>query len=71
MDTKEFTQLLIDRLSRCFPPENIKKEWDVGKESVDDFDKNKHYAPRIDVVISPLNVDKNIKENNQNLKMRF
>ena len=67
MDTKKFTQILIDKLRTIFPLEQIKKEWDVGKDSGDAFDRRIYYTPKVDIAIGPFNKDQRLKLNNKKI----
>jgi len=65
MDTETFTKKLIISLQRTFPSGDILQEWNVAKESRDDFNNQDYYAPRVDVAIGPFNIDRNLDRNNK------
>jgi hypothetical protein len=67
MDTGEFTQILIDKLETIFPPDKIIKEWDVGKESGDAFDRNIYYTPKVDIAVGSFNIDQRVELNNRKI----
>jgi len=67
MDTKKFTQILIDKLGTIFPPEQIIKEWDVGKESGDAFDRRIYYTPKVDIAVGSFNIDQRVELNNKKI----
>jgi len=64
MKTDEVTQKLSVILRRRFPGNQICTEWDVAKNSEDDFERRKYYAPRVDISVGPFNTDSQILRNN-------
>lgn len=67
MDTKKFTKTLITKLETVFSSEQVIKEWDVGKESGDAFDRQKYYTPKVDIAVGPFNIDQKWKFNNKKI----
>lgn len=65
MKTDEFTHLLLARLRACFPEESISPEWNVSKNSQDDFSNTEYYAPRVDIAIGPFNINRDLENNNE------
>jgi hypothetical protein len=53
-------------LKRIFGNDNVKKEWDVAKNSRDAFTREL-YCPRIDYVVGPFNIDANVYQNGQTI----
>lgn len=64
MRTNEFTSRLLTKLRLIFPPDLVIKEWNVSKNSRDDFDNREFYAPRVDIAIGPFNINRNLGRNN-------
>ena len=52
------TDAVLDLLIHVFDKENVKKEWDVAKNTQDDLTRE-FYRPRIDYAIGPLNNERN------------
>lgn len=67
MDTKKFTQILIDKLGTIFPSEQIIKEWDVGKDSGDAFNRRIYYTPKVDIAVGSFNIDQRVELNNEKI----
>lgn len=66
MKTDEFTRLLLAKLRTYFPAEAISPEWNVSKNSQDDFNNIEYYAPRVDIAIGPFNINRDLENNNEN-----
>lgn len=47
------------------------KEWDVAKDSNDDYNRQMHYAPRVDVAISPFMINYVTDEEKRKLTIAF
>lgn len=65
MKTDEFTRLLLTKLNTVFPAEEISPEWNVSKDSQDDFNNIEYYAPRVDIAIGPFNINRDLDNNNE------
>jgi hypothetical protein len=57
MNTKELQDKLILLLQDKFNDSEVKSEWDVAKESQDDYNR-KLYCPRVDIAVSPFNINR-------------
>lgn len=66
-EVEEYQDGVYRSLSRIFGEHNVEKEWDVAKGSSDDFTREL-YCPRLDVVVGPFNVDRNIDVNNERIR---
>ena len=67
MNTRKFTQILIEKLETIFPPDQIIKEWDVGMDSSDAFDRRIYYTPKVDIAVGSFNIDQRVKLNNEKI----
>ncbi len=65
MKTDKFTRLLLAKLRTSFPAEVISTEWNVSKNSQDDFNNIEYYAPRVDIAIGPFNINRDLENNNE------
>lgn len=65
MDTSQVTLNLLSILQNYFSKDLIRKEWDIAKQSQDDFSRIEYYAPRVDIAVGPFNIDRRIEENNR------
>ena len=54
-------------LSRIFGEDNVRKEWDVAKNSRDDFTREL-YCPRLDIAVGPFNIDGNVNWNKKEME---
>ena len=66
MITNDYQNLCYTRLKVIFGEANVKKEWDVAKNSQDDLTRNL-YCPRLDLAIGPFNIDGEIEHNQQQI----
>jgi len=55
---KNYQALACKLLKDIFGECNVKKEWDVAKESEDDLTRDS-YCPRVDVAVGPFNLTRN------------
>jgi len=62
----EYLQLIQPHLVRLFGEQNVIPEWDVAKNSEDDYSREL-YCPKIDVAVGPFNIDGNVNQNNQSI----
>lgn len=64
-ETGKYQDKIAKLLSRILGQSNVKKEWDVAKNSQDAFNRDL-YCPRIDIAVGPFNktidVENNIRE---------
>ncbi len=63
MNAKQYQKRLYNLLLGKY--KEVKKEWSVWKDATDSAQRLKHkmYAPRLDVVVGPFNINGNIYEN--------
>jgi len=54
-EVEEYQELVCNSLQRIFGETNVKKEWNVAKDSRDDFTRELYY-PRLDIAIGPFNI---------------
>ncbi len=64
MKTDKFTKKLIGKFKPSFSPELVIPEWNVSKNSQDDFNNDEYYAPRVDIAIGPFNINRELEQNN-------
>ena len=64
MKTDKFTKQLVTCLRKNFRGDLVIPEWNVSKNSQDDFNSIEYYAPRVDVAIGPFNINRNLEKNN-------
>lgn len=67
MEVRDFQELVYSSLKRIFGENNAKKEWNVAKNSTDDFIR-KLYCPRLDLAVGPFNIDRKITYNNTEIE---
>lgn len=63
-ELKEYQNRVVASLKTLFGERNVKKEWDVAKDSQDAFTRQL-YCPRLDIAVGPFNIDGNIYHNNE------
>lgn len=64
MNTNEYTKILLTNLRKVFPHNLIIPEWNVSRNSEDDFNNRDYYAPRVDIANGPFNINRDIERNN-------
>jgi len=67
-DAKEYQNFVVEKLGSVFGVDNVKKEWDVAKDSRDGYGREL-YCPRIDVAVGPFNISRNIERDNRIIYM--
>jgi len=67
MEVRDFQELVYSSLKRIFGEKNAKKEWNVAKNSTDDFIR-KLYCPRLDLAVGPFNISRKITYNNTEIE---
>jgi len=50
-------------LINIFGQENVKKNWDIAKDSADLYERRDIYTPRLDFAIGPFNITRSVEEN--------
>lgn len=53
---------IIPLLEQIFGEKQVKKEWDVARNARDAYSR-KLYCPRIDIAVSPFNINRKVKKN--------
>jgi len=66
-EVEEYQELVCNSLQRIFGETNVKKEWNVAKDSRDDFTREL-YCPRLDIAIGPFNIDRDVERNKMAIK---
>ncbi len=61
-ETKKYQDKITKLLSKIFGKLNVEKEWDVAKNSQDEFTRSL-YCPRIDIVVGPFNITRSVENN--------
>jgi len=64
---QEYQGKVCGYLCNIFGQDNVKKEWDVAKDSQDAYTREL-YCPQLDIAIGPFNIDGNVDENNDRIK---
>lgn len=67
VDTTVYQDSVVKGFEAIFGEGNVIREWDVAKESMDDYTR-KLYCPRIDVAVGPLNIERSVSRNNQKIE---
>lgn len=62
----EYQERATTLLRGVFGENNVKKEWDVAKNSQDAFTRQL-YCPRLDIAVGPFNINGNIYTNNEEI----
>lgn len=65
-EVKKYQELAYNSLRRIFGDDNVKKEWNVAKNTKDDFTREL-YCPRLDIAVGPFNIDMNLTYNNEKI----
>jgi len=60
---KRYQNRVFDILNGIFGEDNVEKEWNVAKNSQDDFTRAL-YCPRLDLAVGPFNIHRNTYEDN-------
>lgn len=60
----------VDRLKQIFGADNVKKEWDVAKGSLDDLTRNL-YCPRFDIAVGPFNISRQVLEDYEKISQAY
>ena len=66
-EVRTYQEKVYSYLKRIFGENNAKKEWDVAKDSTDDFIR-KLYCPRLDLAVGPFNIDRKVTYNNTEIE---
>ena len=61
-ETGKYQDKITKLLSKIFGEVGVEKEWDVAKNSQDDFTKDL-YCPRIDIAVGPFNITRDVENN--------
>ncbi len=61
-ETADYCKQLFHELERIFGQDQVKSEWDVAKDSGDDFNRDL-YCPRLDLAVGPFNITREIDHN--------
>ena len=60
--TRKYQDKVTNLLVRIFGEANVRKEWDVAKNSQDGFNRDL-YCPRVDIAIHPINITTDVENN--------
>jgi len=63
---RAYQDLACNRLKVMFGENNVKKEWDVAKDSQDDYTREL-YSPRLDIAVGPFNINRDLYVNNDDI----
>lgn len=55
---KGYQEVVFNSLKSIFGEHNVEKEWNVAKDSRDDFTRE-FYCPRLDIAVGPFHIDGN------------
>jgi len=66
-NVQKYQDKACNYLCNIFGQENVKKEWDVAKDSQDALTR-KLYCPRLDIAVGPFNTDGNVQNNIDRIK---
>lgn len=66
----KFRNKCVSRLKKIYGTDNVKKEWDVAKGSLDDLTRNL-YCPRIDIAVGPFNISRRILEDYEKISHAY
>jgi hypothetical protein len=61
-ETRKYQDKITKLLSKIFGESSVDKEWDVAKNSQDEFTRNL-YCPRIDIAVGPFNKTRDVEIN--------
>lgn len=64
---KKYQEFVYGSMKGIFGEDMVRKEWDVAKDTKDDFTREL-YCPRLDVAVGPFNIDRNIEYNNRQIE---
>lgn len=63
IEVKQYQEFVCNSLKDILGENLVKKEWNVAKDSGDDFTRPL-YCPRLDIAVGPFNIDENVYHNN-------
>lgn len=66
INTAGYQADVVEKLKIIFGEDNVKNEWNVAKDSQDDYGRHL-YCPRIDVAVGPFNISGEITRDNQRI----
>ena len=70
MISMDIESRLEQTLSDVFGQE-VRKQWNVTKDTGDDLRRGLHYSPRLDLAVGPFNTDRKIADNNAAIEEVF
>lgn len=64
---RDYQNFVFNSFKNIFGENNVKKEWNVAKNSRDNFTREL-YCPRLDIAVGPFNIDGNVYHNNERIR---